>query len=319
MSGETSMIGDAVARMLEGAAAHAGGFDAGLWDTLVASGVPRLLRPESQGGAGDAFRDAAAVLQAVGQHGPDVPLADSLVGHALLARGGIDADDAPLHLDVVGPDGAPDPAPRPAGSMGHLLSVDPWGGTVRCVWRPASGQPRSFELAQPAAVQALLAVCGAAVLTGAMRRAIDLSLDWAGTRKQFGRPIGAFQAVQHSLATAAEELAASRAALEWAAAELQSGRPMPSAAVAKGRAAEAAGQVAAVAHQVHGAIGFTAEHALHRASRLLWLWRDRWGDETHWYAELGQAALAGGPDALFDLVIGEPPDSGRSVSGSGSS
>lgn len=306
MSGETSMVGDAVARMLEGARAHAGGFDSALWDTLVASGVPRLLRPESQGGAGDAFRDAAAVLLAAGLHGPDVPLADALVGHALLARGGIDADDAPLHLDVAGPDGSPDPARRAAASVGHLLSVDPWGDTVRCVWRPVSGQARPFELAQAAPVQALLAVCGAAVLTGAMGRAMDLSVEWAGTRKQFGRPIGAFQAVQHSLATAAEELAASRAALEWAAAELQSGCPMPSAAVAKGRAAEAAGQVAAITHQVHGAIGFTAEHALHRATHLLWLWRDRWGDETHWYGLLGRDALAGGPDALFDLVIGEP-------------
>lgn len=306
MSSEISMIGDAVARMLEGARGQADGFDPALWDTLVASGVPRLLRPESQGGAGDAFRDAAAVLQAVGMHGPDVPLADALVGHALLARGGIDADDAPLHLDIAGPDGSPDPAERSVAAAGHLLSVDPWGATVRCTWRPAGGEALRFELTPAAPVRALLAVCAAAVLTGAMRRAMDLSVEWAGTRKQFGRPIGAFQAVQHSLATAAEELAASRAALEWAADELRSDRAMPSAAVAKGRAAEAAGQVAAVTHQVHGAIGFTAEHALHRATRLLWLWRDRWGDETHWYALLGRDALAGGPDALFDLVIGEP-------------
>jgi acyl-CoA dehydrogenase len=306
MSGETSMVGDAVARMLDGARSRPDGFDAALWETLVASGVPRLLRPESQGGAGDAFRDAAAVLQTFGLHGPDVPLADTLVGHALLAHGGIDADDAPLHLDIFGPDGSPDPAERPEAAGAHRLSVDPWGQGVRCVWRPSGGRTQPFELAQAVPVQALLAVCGAAVLTGAMRRAIDLSIEWAGTRKQFGRPIGAFQAVQHSLATAAEESAASRAALEWAAAELQSGRGMPSAAVAKGRASEAAGQVAAITHQVHGAIGFTAEHALHRATRLLWLWRDRWGDETHWYGELGRDALAGGPDALFDLVIGEP-------------
>jgi acyl-CoA dehydrogenase len=152
----------------------------------------------------------------------------------------------------------------------------------------------------------MLAVAGAAVLTGAMRRAFDLTLQWTGTRVQFGRPISQFQAVQHALALAAEEIAASRAALDWAAGELEAGRPMPSAAMAKARAAEAAGKVAAITHQAHGAIGFTAEYELFRYTRLLWLWRERWGNEQTWQVMLGQAALSGGAANLFDLVIGEP-------------
>jgi acyl-CoA dehydrogenase len=306
MNTEMSMIGDAVARMLEGRAA-VDGFDAGAWATLEEAGVPRLLRPEAEGGAGDAFRDAAAVLQAWGAHAAAVPLADTLVAHALLARAGIDAPAGPVALVVAGPDGSPDPgADAPASSPAHRLAIAAWGHEVQGEWQPVDGAPRPFSLDDADRVRALLALAAAAVLTGAMRRAIDLSIEWAGVRRQFGRPIGAFQAVQHSLALAAEEVAASRAALDWAAAELEGGRALPAAAVAKARASEAAGRVAAVAHQVHGAIGFTAEHALHRSTRLLWLWRDRWGDEAHWYALLGRQALAAGPDGLFDLVLGEP-------------
>jgi acyl-CoA dehydrogenase len=307
MSEGRSMIGDAVARMLEHGTApgHDDAFDAPTWARLAQAGIPRLLRPEAQGGAGDAMRDAAAVLRAYGESAPAVPLADALVGHALLARGGLEADAGPIRLRVAGPDGAPDPQASMPDAW-HLLTVDPWGDTVRCRWRAADGAEASFDVGDADAVRGLLAVAGAAVLAGAMRRALSLSIEWAGVRRQFGRPIGAFQAVQHGLALAAEEVAATHAALDWAAAALQDGHPMPAAAVAKARAAEAAGRVAATVHQVHGAIGFTAEHPLHRSTRLLWRWRDRWGDEAHWCAELGRAALDARPDDLFDLVIGDP-------------
>jgi acyl-CoA dehydrogenase len=330
---EPSMIGDAVAKMLaqaqasaasqgSGAATDTQDLDLGLWQTLVESGVPRLLRPESQGGAGNAFRDASEVLQAVGMHAPAVPLTDTLLAHLLLSRASIDLSDArPIRLRVAAPDGTPDvgapaaSAQSPSGpELTHLLEVDPWGDEVVMTWYPqtdassttagaASG--RTLRSAETAMVQGLLAMAGASVLTGAMMRAMAMAIEWAGTRVQFGRPIGQFQAIQHSLALAAEELAASRAALDWAAQELEVGRPMPAAAIAKTRAAEAAGKVAAITHQVHGAIGFTAEFSLFRSTQQLWLWRDRWGDEHHWNAWLGRQALAAGPDGLFDLIMGE--------------
>ncbi|MFM1991378.1 MAG: hypothetical protein RJA99_4335 [Pseudomonadota bacterium] len=305
MSTDTSMIAEAVERMLADAP-PARGFDPALWHALAEAGVPRLLRPEAQGGAGEAWSDAAAVLQAVGRFAAAVPLADALLAHALLAAGGHDADDRPIRLSVAAPDGAPDPADgdAAAGEV-HRLEVDPWGSVARCRWHEAgAAAPRAFELVDAAGVRARLAVVAAAMLTGAMRSAIDLGVEYAGVRKAFGRPIGQFQAVQHPLAVAAEEVAASRAALDWAAASIEAGDGTVAAMVAKARAAEAAGRVAAVVHQVHGAIGFTAEHALHRFSTLLWRWRDRWGDESDWQALLGADALAAGPDGLFDLVDG---------------
>jgi len=78
-----------------------------------------------------------------------------------------------------------------------------------------------------------------------------------------------------------------------------------SAEAAKIRAGEAAGKVAEIAHQVHGAIGFTHEHSLHRLTPRLWSWRDEFGTESHWSRELGRAVLASGADALWPTITAE--------------
>lgn len=84
MNGRGSIPAAAVERMLAQATPLAG-FDADLWAMLVEAGVPRL-RPELQGGAGDAWRDAFSVLQAAGAHAAAVPLADTLIAQAGLGR-----------------------------------------------------------------------------------------------------------------------------------------------------------------------------------------------------------------------------------------
>ena len=70
-------------------------------------------------------------------------------------------------------------------------------------------------------------------------------------------------------------------------------------ACAKIVAGEAAGLAAAVSHQVHGAIGFTYEHALHFSTRRLWSWRPEFGSEAVWAEELGRRTAARGPEALW--------------------
>ncbi|WP_344252620.1 acyl-CoA dehydrogenase family protein [Pseudonocardia hydrocarbonoxydans] len=77
-------------------------------------------------------------------------------------------------------------------------------------------------------------------------------------------------------------------------------------AAAKARAGEAAGEVARIAHQVHGAIGFTREHDLRLLTTRLWAWRDEDGSDAHWQAELGATVLAAGPEALWPMVTGSP-------------
>jgi alkylation response protein AidB-like acyl-CoA dehydrogenase len=131
-----------------------------------------------------------------------------------------------------------------------------------------------------------------------------LSTSYANDRVQFGRPIAKFQAIQQQLALLAEEAAAASVAVESAAIAVAADRPSAAlaAAAAKIRAGEAAGKVAEIAHQVHGAIGFTHEHSLHRLTRRIWSWRDEFGTESHWSRELGRTVMAAGADALWPTI-----------------
>jgi acyl-CoA dehydrogenase len=142
-------------------------------------------------------------------------------------------------------------------------------------------------------------------MVGAMERALDYALAYAMERKQFGRAIGKFQAVQHMLADAAGQYAAAAAAAELAAeAYGRAGFPF-AVAVAKARVGEAAGKVAEVCHQVHGAMGFTQEHPLHFATRRLWSWRDEFGPDAFWQERIGRLVCAGGGEALWAMLVGE--------------
>jgi alkylation response protein AidB-like acyl-CoA dehydrogenase len=153
-------------------------------------------------------------------------------------------------------------------------------------------------------VQRFGALFRAAQMAGAMEAALALSTRYANDRIQFGRPIAKFQAIQQQLALLAEQAAAASVAVESAASATAADRPSSELAVAaaKIRAGEAAGKVAEIAHQVHGAIGFTHEHSLHRLTRRLWSWRDEFGNESHWSRELGRAVMAAGADALWPTI-----------------
>jgi acyl-CoA dehydrogenase len=134
-----------------------------------------------------------------------------------------------------------------------------------------------------------------------------MSVQYANERVAFERAIGKFQAVQHNLARLAGEVAAALAASGSAADAIGATETFDDAvfleaASAKIRSAEAATEGAAVAHQVHGAIGFTQEHVLHRFTLRLLAWRDDFGNESYWAAELGKRVARGGADAFWPLV-----------------
>lgn len=156
-----------------------------------------------------------------------------------------------------------------------------------------------------------LMLMGAAVraqqMAGALQAVLDISVDYAKERQAFGRPIGKFQAVQQNLAALAGETAAAAAAAGSAADAIAGAEAFDEAvflevAAAKIRAGEAAGTGAAIAHQVHGALGFTDEHVLHRYTTRLFAWRDDFGAEAEWAAGLGALVAAAGADALWPLV-----------------
>ena len=111
--------------------------------------------------------------------------------------------------------------------------------------------------------------------------ALDLSIAHTRTREQFGRPLARFQAVQQHLAVLAGHAIAARAAAATG-----------DEAIAKIVAGRAAGEAARIAHQLHGALGYSDEHPLHRHTRALWAARDEGGVEAEWAARLG-ARMAG--------------------------
>lgn len=124
-----------------------------------------------------------------------------------------------------------------------------------------------------------LALARALQINGALHAALDLAIGYVRERKQFGRPLAAFQAIQHMLAVAAEHTAAAGAATDLAlAAVCRDGIASPRTGALLDAAAlvvdEAVDAVYDAAHQVHGAIGFTREYLLHRHTVAVQAWRD---------------------------------------------
>ncbi len=151
------------------------------------------------------------------------------------------------------------------------------------------------------------AVARSVETAGALEAILTLTLRYANERIAFERPIAKFQAVQHNLARLAGEVAAAMTAAGSAADAIAHADTFDEAifleaAAAKIRSAEAAEEGAAIAHQVHGAIGFTKEHVLHRFTLRLLAWRDDFGDESHWAAALGNRIAARSADEFWPLV-----------------
>lgn len=299
------------------------------WRALEESGLTLAGVPEEAGGSGGDLADAATVMRAAGYHAAGVPLAETLLAGRLLADAGLRAAPGPLTVMSGAVEAAES---RGVPVLSGTFRRVPWarsarslvvlGDGIAAVVDPArariaeganvAGEPRDdvvlsgvpAERAAPCAVDAAElrrrgALARAVQLTGAMSRALELSVRYAGEREQFGRPIGRFQAVQQMLAELAGEATVADVAVR--AAVRTPGDPVAVAA-AKANASRAAGAVAAIAHQVHGALGVTEEHPLRWVTLRLWSWRDEYGDETAWADDLG-AALAAAPDP-WALVTG---------------
>lgn len=208
-----------------------------------------------------------------------------------------------------GPDG-PAVAALPAGAFRAAHDGNLAGEPRDAITVDAALPMGAVAQAPPGFGRTQLRAAGAALRTvqiaGALSRTLALSVQYAQTRVQFGRPIGKFQAVQQNLAVLAGQSAAALAAADMATDALAgalAGMLDPLlAGAAKARAGEAASVAAGLAHQSHGAIGFTQEYELHHLTRRLWSWRDEFGNEAEWNGLVGRAALAAGPDGLWPLL-----------------
>ena len=315
-----------------------------LWRALEEAGMTKAWVPESLNGAGAGIADGFEILRIAGAFAVALPLAETLLAGWLLSRAGLPVPQGALAVAPVregeqlrlGHDGklsgiaAAVPFARDAG---HVAVIARRGKQAivalversRCTIRAGdsiAGEPRD-EVALDGVVPTALADApadldedsllqmGAAVraaqMSGALQALLERSVAYAKERIAFERPIGGFQAIQHSLARLAGESAAALAAAGSAADAIDTSPGFDEAvllevASAKIRVGEAAERGAAIAHQVHGAIGFSREHVLHRYTQRLWAWRDDFGSESAWALRLGRMVAARGADALWPML-----------------
>ncbi len=172
-------------------------------------------------------------------------------------------------------------------------------------------KPQRQAAAPPGFDESSLMLMGCAIRSvetaGALEAILALGVGYSGERVAFERPIGKFQAVQQNLARLAGETAAALAVAGSAADAIARADTFGEAvyfeaASAKIRTAEAAAEGSAIAHQVFGAIGFTQEHVLHRYTLRMLSWRDDFGNESYWAAELGRRVARRGADEFWSLV-----------------
>lgn len=300
-------------------------FDSTAWRHLEEAGLTRLTSDPESGGSP---RELALVLRALARHAVTVPLAETdVLAGWLAARAGIDVpEDGPLTL-ALGNSGTSAVAGVPyAGDAALVVFALRDGASVQVAAVPPSeltitpghnvggeardtvAVPRADFTDVEAAVElerrGAWARCMQAL--GGLDAAVEYSVAHTRDREQFGRPLSAFQSVQHTLASMAGEVERARAAAELAvAAAAEHGFDSPQAdyavTVAKVVLGRVVPNVITSAHQLHGAIGVTIEHRLWLATMRARSWIDEFGDTATYARRLGRMTLAA--DDPWDVVI----------------
>ena len=323
-------------------AAEAGTWPAELWNTIEESGMTQIAVPEENGGGDGAIGDAMAVLRAAGTYSAPLPLSETMLAGIALSSAGQNVPGGPLgfalpsagetvSLAQAGDNYALTGAVSqvawaiPGGQLvviatmdgqecaalidvdaasveaGANLAAEPrstltFDGSVVAACAPLAGGVTGADLFE------LGALARSVMMAGALESMLEMTVQFTMDRVQFGKPIGEFQAVQHSMAVIAGEVAAAKTAADVAVHLVEAGEPGLMIAAAKARTSEASGVAAELAHQAHGAMGFTHEHNLHHRTRRLWAWREEFGSEFHWQKVIGHSVSKSGGDGLWKAI-----------------
>lgn len=311
------------------------------WQAIDELGLPLALVDEAAGGFGVDPLDALALVRLAGSFALPLPLADTMAANRRLGEAGFEMLPGVAVLASAATGGSLTLDRQADGwRLRGCCSAVPWGrhaarvavlaphdGRLHLVAVPAgcwvseagtnlAGAPRdrlAFDATLPAdaarpAVHDLdtyaadEAAIRALTIAGALERVLDMTVQYAGERVQFGKPIGKFQVIQQNLAVLASQACAAAAAADLAAHALAAGDKVLPIAMAKARAGEAASIACGLAHQIHGAIGFTAEHRLHYFTKLLWSCRDEGGGEAYWNRLVGRQVARTGADDLWSFL-----------------
>jgi alkylation response protein AidB-like acyl-CoA dehydrogenase len=286
------------------------------WRALAEVGVVGMCARETWGGLGLGELAAALVFEEAGRAalpeplmettGVAIPLLDEVAGATACDRwlGAAAAGRLRIAVAFDGPAahraelylfGRDDAvwAATPAEVVAHA-AVD--RGRPLFMRAPGAGQQLA---AGPAVAHALAtardrgALGASALLVGLAQAMIDRTVEYAGVREQFGRPIGSYQAVKHHLASALIGLEIARPLVHraaWAMAEQEPDRAVH-VSMAKAYASDSALAAARAALQCHGAIGYSFEYDLHLWMKRAWALAAAWGDAAWHRARIGRVIL----------------------------
>lgn len=265
-----------------------------LWRSLVELGLPAAGVPVDRGGLGLDEVGMVALLTEVGYAAVPLPVAETAaVAGPLLGQGTVPvalvtatelvpyAQRAQQFLVLT--DDQVRLVPRDAVTVDAVSTVDGSLAAGRVSIPDGAGEPvtRDSRVVARTAQRARLA--DAAQLIGLARRMLDLSVAYVGSRRQFGVPVGSFQAVKHQLADALLRLefaAPMVLAAAWSLASEPS-RAEARVSMAAVLATEAAQDMARSAIQCHGAMGYTVEYDLHLYAKRVWALAARTDLDAH--------------------------------------
>ena len=281
-----------------------------LWEAMELSGFVDALVPEHVGGAGLSLADASPVMELSGRHAVPLPLAESMLLRALIRSADAEvpvgsltfgrkprAENGVVICASVPCAKVADWVVVPDNRAARIMSVE----TAEAVssafaldatlsW-PREAWDQSIPIELGVDLHVAEALIRAVQLSGALQAVLERTLDYANQRQQFGKPIGKFQAIQHQLAVMSEQVMAARMSAAMAVEQQDTSPDLLRVGIAKARASAAAVEVAALAHSIHGAIGFTAEYDLQLWTRRLHAWRQAAGTEGYWNARVGRLVL----------------------------
>lgn len=311
--------------------------DQELWRQLVELGLAQLTTAEDRGGSGASWIDAATLIGSAARHGIAVPLVEhDLLAGWLLEVAGLPVDERLRTVALVEADGLTNASARRVAwarsaesivVLGHRSQewfvAEATGAEVAISpARNIAGEPRDdvsirakdlrwvpVDASTPQLLLLRGALARAVQMSAAVDELVDLTVRHATIRTQFGRTLSKFQTIQHSVAKCAAEAALARAATDSALEYASRFGWNDSAvgdriAIARSCIASAVETVVRGAHQVHGAIGTTAEHMLHRLSLPALAWRTEYGVPQFWDDVVSDRALAADA-SVWSYVLGE--------------
>jgi alkylation response protein AidB-like acyl-CoA dehydrogenase len=284
-------------------AAEAGRYDVALWTEMRELGWPGIAIGEEHGGQGLGVVELVILLEELGYALAPSPLLSNAAAGLLIDAGGSDEqrarwlegiasgsatgtvgiardgvaelvpDAAEAAIIVLVEDGAATVVEAAGAEIEPRETIDATRRYARV--RATAGEPLRGDVA---AGLDRAEVALAAELTGVAQRAMEMAVEYARDRKQFGRPIGAYQAVSHRCAQMLLETEGARSATYYGAwtADAEPGSLELACSMAKAYASDAGWRVCSSSLQVHGGIGFTWEHDLHfflkraKVDALLW-------------------------------------------------